>query len=323
LWSTTAGLFLRANGATQTVLYSGGALGTPASGSAANLTSFPTLNQNTTGSAASISISGQSGLLTFTGLTSTNRAKTVRDAADTMLEQGGGYTPTGTWVWTSCSGCTWPTFNQNTSGTAANLSGTPALPNGTTATTQAANSADTKLATDAYADALVPALTYYVAPIVGQASTSFNPSGSANHITGVGVYIPSPVTFSNIIVTSGLGDANATYGMALITTSGTAICSTSSGVAIATTNTNTTFACSQGSVTIQPGNYILTWTTAQTSSIGKFVGLTTLGDAPTFFSSTNIAGCTATSGAYNFSSPCTISLSASLNTAGQPNFMLH
>ncbi len=45
-----------------------------------------------------------------------------------------------------------PTLNQNTSGTAANLSGTPALPNGTTATTQTAGSADTKIATDAYAD---------------------------------------------------------------------------------------------------------------------------------------------------------------------------
>lgn len=49
-----------------------------------------------------------------------------------------------------------PTLNQNTSGTAANLSGTPALPNGTTATTQTAKSNDTKLATDAYVDAPTP-----------------------------------------------------------------------------------------------------------------------------------------------------------------------
>lgn len=67
-------------------------------GSAASLTSFPTLNQNTTGSGASLSISGQSALLTFTGLESTNRVKTVRDAADTILELGGSYTPTGTWT---------------------------------------------------------------------------------------------------------------------------------------------------------------------------------------------------------------------------------
>ncbi len=109
-------------------------LGTPASGNLANCT-FPTLNQNTTGSAASLSISGQSGLLTFTGLASTNRIKTVRDAADTILELGGSYTPTGTWtsltmvtpvLGTPASGnlanCTFPTLNQNTTGSAASLS---------------------------------------------------------------------------------------------------------------------------------------------------------------------------------------------------------
>jgi hypothetical protein len=74
------------------------ALGTPSSGTLTNCT-FPTLNQNTTGSAASLSISGQTGLLTFTGITSTNREKTVRNAADTILELGGSYTPTGTWNW--------------------------------------------------------------------------------------------------------------------------------------------------------------------------------------------------------------------------------
>jgi hypothetical protein len=44
------------------------------------------------------------------------------------------------------------TLNQNTTGTAANLSGTPALPNGTTATTQTAADNTTKLATTAYVD---------------------------------------------------------------------------------------------------------------------------------------------------------------------------
>lgn len=51
--------------------------------------------------------------------------------------------------------CTFPTFNQNTTGTASNLSGTPALPNGTTATTQLAANNTTKLATTAYADSAV------------------------------------------------------------------------------------------------------------------------------------------------------------------------
>lgn len=91
-------------------------LGTPTSGNLANCT-FPTLNQNTTGSAASLSISGQTGLLTFTGLTSTNRIKTVRDAADTILELGGSYTPTGTW--TSLTMVT-PVLGTPTSGTLTN-----------------------------------------------------------------------------------------------------------------------------------------------------------------------------------------------------------
>lgn len=43
-----------------------------------------------------------------------------------------------------------PTLNQNTTGTASNLSGTPALPNGTTATTQSPGDNTTKLATDAF-----------------------------------------------------------------------------------------------------------------------------------------------------------------------------
>lgn len=84
----------------------------------------PTLNQNTSGSAASLSISGQTALLTFVGLTSTNRAKTVRDAADTILELGGSYTPTGTW--TSMTLVT-PALGTPASGVVTNLTGTGAF----------------------------------------------------------------------------------------------------------------------------------------------------------------------------------------------------
>lgn len=96
-------------------------LGTPASGNLANCT-FPTLNQNTTGSAASLSISGQTGLLTVTGLAATNRVKTVRDAADTILELGGSYTPTGTW--TSLTLVT-PALGTPASGVLTNCTGLP------------------------------------------------------------------------------------------------------------------------------------------------------------------------------------------------------
>ena len=101
------------------------ALGTPASGTLTNCT-FPTLNQNSTGSAASLSVTGQTGLFTVVGLTSTNRAKTVRDAADTILELGGSYTPTGTW--TSLTMVT-PVLGTPTSGTLTNCTtSVPAAP---------------------------------------------------------------------------------------------------------------------------------------------------------------------------------------------------
>lgn len=48
--------------------------------------------------------------------------------------------------------CSNAACGQNTTGTAANLSGTPTLPNGTLATTQTAGDNSTKLATTAYAD---------------------------------------------------------------------------------------------------------------------------------------------------------------------------
>lgn len=116
---------------------------------------------------AALSVAGQTGLITLTGIASTSRIKTVRDAADTLLELGGSYTPTGTWtnmtfvnpalgtpasgvitnLTGTCAACT-----ANSATTAVNLSGTPALPNGTTGTTQSAKSNDTKLATDAYVD---------------------------------------------------------------------------------------------------------------------------------------------------------------------------
>lgn len=98
---------------------------------------IPTLNQDTTGSAASLSISGQTGLLTFTGLASTNRAKTVRDAADTILELGGSYTPSGTWTNLTLVN---PALGTPASGVVTNLTGTASINiNGTVgATTPAA-----------------------------------------------------------------------------------------------------------------------------------------------------------------------------------------
>ena len=96
------------------------------SGNAATATTAATCSGNaatatSATSAASLSIAGQTGLLSYTGLASTNRVKTIRDAADTILELGGGsYKPTGTWDWTGGT-ITWPTFNQATTGAAGSV----------------------------------------------------------------------------------------------------------------------------------------------------------------------------------------------------------
>ena len=90
----------------------------------------------------------------ITGGTNTTAAMVVGTGAS--LGTSGTGTITATAVPYSGITGTVPTWNQNTTGTAANLSGTPALPNGTTATTQTAGDNSTKLATTAYADTKLP-----------------------------------------------------------------------------------------------------------------------------------------------------------------------
>lgn len=114
----------------------GGALGTPASGTLTNCT-FPTLNQNTTGSSASC---------TGNAATATTAASCSGNAATASAVAVGGITGLGTGVATALAAnvgsagapvtnggalgtpasgtltnCTFPTLNQNTTGTASNI----------------------------------------------------------------------------------------------------------------------------------------------------------------------------------------------------------
>ena len=103
-------------------------LGTPTSGNLANCT-FPTLNQNTSGTAAGLSAtlavaSGGTGVTTSTGTGSV-----VLSTSPTLVTPLLG-TPTSG----NLSNCTFPTLNQNTTGTAAGLSSILAVASGGTGT---------------------------------------------------------------------------------------------------------------------------------------------------------------------------------------------
>lgn len=107
----------------------------------------PTLNQNTTGSAASFtgSLSGD-----VTGTQGATVVGKINGVSLAGLATGIVKNTTTTGVPSIAVAADFPTLNQNTSGTAANLSGTPALPDGTTATTQTLGDNSTKLATTAF-----------------------------------------------------------------------------------------------------------------------------------------------------------------------------
>lgn len=86
----------------------------------------------------------------------------VRNAADNAYAPIKGTIITGTEITatTRFYGALTGDVTGNVSGTAGGLSGTPALPNGTTATTQSAGDNSTKVATTAYANALVNDTAY-------------------------------------------------------------------------------------------------------------------------------------------------------------------
>jgi hypothetical protein len=155
---TTAEKTFTLPNSSETLLYSGGALGTPASGTLTNCT-FPTLNQSTSGTAAkatllettraiygnnfdgSAAVTGiiastyggtGNGFTKFSGATTAEKTYTLPDANATILYSGGALgTPSGG----TLTNCTFPTLNQNTSGTAAGLSATLAVTSGGTGLT--------------------------------------------------------------------------------------------------------------------------------------------------------------------------------------------
>lgn len=177
-----------------------------------------------------------------------------------------------------------PTLNQNTSGTAANLSGTPALPNGTTGTTQTARDASTKLATDAYADAAVDAgIVGFKSAGIGFVSAGVGhcyPSGGST--LGVNasalVYawatqLLAPLTVRKCAFEVTVLKAGASVSIGIWDSSGNKVVDFGA-VSVATTGAKT---ASLGSpVTLAPGLYFIGWagddTTNTCTMLASFYG---------------------------------------------------
>ncbi len=190
-----------------------------------------------------------------------------------------------------------PTLNQNTTGTAANLSGTPALPNGTTATTQSAGDSSTKLATTAFATANFAAMSVAGAvgdipkisvnsptptltdsgvlagPYVAPWLTVYRGSGSATFAQNVvkmwGVVLTYPLSTSSVAYNVVTADNTAnSYDIGIASSSGAIVLNVgaTAGTSFAPATGSRALAWSQGTKTLQPGKYYVVITTNCASS---------------------------------------------------------
>lgn len=231
--TTTASAVYTLSNAAQNSVFAGPATGgagapsyqTAPTFSAANLTNFPTFNQNTTANAATatnISTNG-TGLQVWgmnSGATAqgwqtisagggptlqTNGASNTSQSALNLINSTANSVglsatvsnPTGGSVKVEIGGSSY-SGNATTATTAANLSGTPALPNGTTATTQTVGDSSTKLATDAFVLANLAGSGFPI--VIG--STSVAASSTTTTVAGLTVDGVTPTTFGFVDPTS-------------------------------------------------------------------------------------------------------------------------
>jgi hypothetical protein len=169
------------------------ALGTPASGTLTNCT-FPTLNQNTTGTAAGLSAtlavaSGGTGVTTSTGTGSV-----VLSTSPTLVTPALGTPSSGT-----LTNCTFPTLNQNTTGTAAGLSATLAVASGGTGVTTSTGTGNVVLSTSP--TLTTPTLTGFtetVFAITDSGSVDINPANGTIQTWTLGASrTPTATSFAN------------------------------------------------------------------------------------------------------------------------------
>jgi len=174
-------------------------------GSAASLTSFPTFNQNTSGSAASLSAtlavaSGGTGVTTSTGTTNV-----VLSNSPTLVTPALGTPSSG-----NLANCTFPTLNQNTSGSAASLSATLAIASGGTNSTATPTAGGAGYGTGS-------AHAYTAAGTTNQVLTSQGASAPIWTTVGSGAMtLLSTVTISNSATADVTSTFNSTYDTYMI-----------------------------------------------------------------------------------------------------------
>ncbi len=189
-----------------------------------------------------------------------------------------------------------PTLNQSTTGTATNLSGTPALPNGTTATTQSAGDSSTKLATTAFATvnfaamSVVGATGDYPRINSGSPAPSINDSGvlagpypvpwitavrgggTATFVQNVvkmwGVVLTYPLLTSTVAYSSTADNTSNMYDIGIADYTGAIVLNigATAGTTFSPSAGTRTLNWSQGTKTLQPGKYFVVLTTNCASS---------------------------------------------------------
>jgi hypothetical protein len=182
-----------------------------------------------------------------------------------------------------------PNNAANTTGAAASLSAASALPNGTTATTQATHDNSTKVATTAYVDSSIAGVSTSWLTAVSASNTGAYPSSAANKCLMWGFTLPTAVQTSQIGYYLGANpDNTATYNydLGIFTSSGTLVLNLSGGSlhgnSLASATGATTQSWAQGSVLLLPGAYYLAYYSSNTTATAPTL-YGAAGNAPVFY----------------------------------------